>query len=434
MSPADDPRALAARVLRAVAAQGRSLSTELPAARRALARPQDRRLLGELVHGTLRHWWRLRGRARRHLRQPLRERDQDIEALLMLGVYQLQEMRVPVHAAVSTTVAATRALGKAWASGLVNAVLRNIAREAGAPAGAEPPEIRWSYPVWLVQALRQAWPGHWEALLEAGNARAPMVLRVNTRRIGHEAYLAHLAAAELPARPLRGLAAALVLERPVDVERLPGFAEGWVSVQDAAAQLAAPLLDPQPGERILDACAAPGGKAAHLLELCPGLAGLVALELEPGRLARLRSTAERLGLDMQSVEGDVRTPEQWWDGRPFDAILLDAPCSATGVIRRHPDIKLLRRAADIPALAALQRAALEALWPLLRPGGRLLYATCSILPVENSERVADFLRAHPDAALRTLPLPWARETAAGSQILTGTRDMDGFFYACLLKR
>lgn len=435
MPEGPDPRVLAARVLVAVAHAGRSLGTELPRHTAGLGDERDRRLTADLVYGVLRGYWRFRALVRRRLRQPLRARDADLEALLLVGAYQLLDSRTPAHAAVSSAVASTRTLGKPWASGLVNAVLRGLAGDAAEAADAlRDPEARWSHPAWLIDALRAAWPGHWQAILEAGNTRAPMTLRVNLRRTGRDAYQHELARTGIEAAALPDLPAALTLARPLDVRALPGFAEGLVSVQDAAAQLAAPLLAPRPGERVLDACAAPGGKTAHLLELCPGLGELVALDEDAGRLERVGETLDRLGLRATVVLGDASEPARWWDGRPFDAILLDAPCSATGVIRRHPDIKLLRRADDLPRLAARQRLLLAALWPLLAPGGRLLYATCSVLPQENADCVNDFIAAQNDAFLQQLPVPWALDTGAGCQILPGTRDMDGFFYARLLKR
>jgi 16S rRNA (cytosine967-C5)-methyltransferase len=353
--------------------------------------------------------------------------------LIAVGLFQLDEMRVPAHAAVKETVAASRNLGLPAASGLVNAVLRRYQRER--PALWEElscdPEFRWAHPAWLIDRITADWPADREAVLEANNRQAPMWVRVNRRRAPPAAWAARFAAAGGKAEP--GPAPeSLLLDRPLDVAELPGFSDGEVSVQDAAAQLAAGLLDPRPGELILDACAAPGGKTGHLLELAPE-ADVTALDSDAERAGRIRSNLARLGLNARVSVADAGCPGDWHDGRAFDAILLDAPCSGTGVIRRHPDIKLLRRPDDIAALAAAQDRLLDALWPLLRPGGRLLYCTCSILREENAGRADAFLRRHGDAAAAALPGPWGRTDGPGRQILPGETGMDGFYYACLNK-
>lgn len=361
------------------------------------------------------------------LDKPLKARDQDLKALLLVALYELQASRAPAPASVNEAVALAAQLDKDWARGLVNAVLRRYLRERAALDarldGLEP-AVASSHPQWLVEALQAAYPEDWPAVLAANNAHPPLVLRVNRRRLAREAYLAHLAAAGLAAQGQARTAAGVVLDAPVAVESLPGWREGWVSVQDGAAQLAAPLVNPQPGERVLDACAAPGGKTAHLLELAD--LDLWAVDISARRLGQIRENLQRLGLPAaRLIAADAAQPDAWWDGVPFDRILLDAPCSATGVIRRHPDIKLLRRAGDIPALAARQRALLAALWPLLRPGGRFVYATCSVLPTENAEQIAAFCASHADA--RCLALPGT------GQVLPGADGMDGFFYAVLEK-
>ncbi|QKT03493.1 16S rRNA (cytosine(967)-C(5))-methyltransferase RsmB [Ectothiorhodospiraceae bacterium 2226] len=427
-----DPRAAAATCLAEVLAQGRSLSAALPPQLAKLA-PAQRALAQELAYGTLRYRPRLAPALARLLRRPLKRRDADVEALMLAGLYQLTYMRVPAHAAVAETVSATAALGKDWARGVVNAVLRRYGREQEALLAEvdRDPAARWAHPRWLVQALREAWPQQWEAICAANNAHPPMTLRVNARRGTREDYLARLAAAGIEARPGAHAPEAIVLAAPLGVEALPGFAAGDVSVQDAAAQLAAHVLAPAPGERVLDACAAPGGKTAHLLERCPDIA-LTAVDVDAERLARLRENLTRLGLEAHLVAGDAADPT-WWDGRPYDRILLDAPCSASGVIRRHPDIKTLRRPEDLPALAAQQAKLLEGLWPLLRPGGMLVYATCSVLPVENAEQVARFLAQHPEARPLPLDAAWGAPAGAGRQILPGADSMDGFYYARLCK-
>jgi len=430
----NNPRALAADILQRVEHEGRSLTAALeetlPAARAA-----DRPLIQALCYGTLRHWFRLDALARQLLRKPFKAKDADLHALILLGLHQLDAMRIPPHAAVAETVGAAAALGKGWARGLVNGVLRNFQRRGqGLLAAAEQdPVARWNHPAWLIAALREAWPEHWQAILQANDRQAPMTLRVNRRRLTRDSYLARLGEAGIAAEPCAFSEAGLRLTEACDVSVLPGFAEGAVSVQDEAAQLAAELLDAQPGERVLDVCAAPGGKTAHLLERTPEIA-LQALDVAPLRLQRVAQNLDRLGLQATLSIGDARRPDDWWDGRPFQRILLDAPCSATGVIRRHPDIKLLRRADDITSLLELQAEILHAIWPLLAPGGMLLYATCSVLPAENRAQIDAFLQRHSDAEPRGLEAPWGRASGGGRQILTGEHDMDGFFYTCLNKR
>lgn len=428
-----DPRAAAARVLAEVVAGGRSLSDVLPPALVVLA-ARDRALAQELCYGTLRLLPRLRVLLDRLLDRPLKERDADVDALLLIGLYQLGHLAVPPHAAVSATVAAARLLGKPWAAGLVNAVLRRYGRERPAldAAVAADPQARHAHPAWLLERLRAVWPADWEAVAAAGNAHPPLTLRVNRLRITTEEYRARLAAEGRAAVPHPHAPDALTLAQPCPVEALPGFTAGLFSVQDAAAQLAAPLLRPQPGQRVLDACAAPGGKTAHLLETCP-TCEVVALDQDARRLTRVAENLTRLGLAADAVVGDAGNPAAWWDGRPFERILLDAPCSATGVIRRHPDIKVLRRPDDIARLAAEQERLLAALWPLLAPGGILVYATCSVLPEENRERITAFLQGQHDSHEIPIAVAWGRSADPGRQILPGEDAMDGFYYACLTK-
>ncbi|MFP4560039.1 MAG: 16S rRNA (cytosine(967)-C(5))-methyltransferase RsmB [Thiohalorhabdus sp.] len=390
----------------------------------------DRALLRELATGTVRWAVRLRAVLDDLLDRSLPRKEKRLEALLLVGLHQLSHTGIPPYAAVSATVGALT--GKqAWARRLVNGVLRRFGRERDdrlARVDNRSPALRHAYPDWLVEALGAGYPENWEAVLAAGNRPPPLTLRVRGDR---SAYLEGLAAAGIPGSALDAAPGAVALEEFLPVGALPGFAEGRVSVQDGAAQLAAALVAPRPGERVLDACSAPGGKLAHLLDWAPG-AEVVAVEAEAGRLARIRETLDRLGLEAGAlVHGDATAPAAWWDGRPFDRILVDAPCSGTGVIRRHPDIKHLRRPEDIPALAARQGALLEALWPLLRPGGRLVYATCSVLPAENREVVTAFLEGEPGARTATPEADWGRPDGPGRQILPGEQGMDGFYYACL---
>jgi 16S rRNA (cytosine967-C5)-methyltransferase len=433
-------RAAAARVVLAVARDGRTLEEALAAARLPEgARPS----VQSLSWGTVRWMPELEGCLRLLSTRPPGELDPVVRALLCVGLYQLAHGETPPHAAVAETVEAARELQKPRAAGLVNAVLRRFQRERDAVLARvhREPAARFAHPAWLVEAFCRDWPDDYESLLAAGNVQPPMWLRVNVRRTDAAGYARRLAEAGLEAQGCDFAPEALKLARPVDVGRLPGFAEGDVSVQDAAAQLAARLLGAGPGMRVLDACAAPGGKACHLLELRPDLGGLLALDLDEARNRRVRDNLARLRLEAEVVTADAARPESWWDGRPFDRVLLDAPCSGTGVIRRHPDIKLLRRPTDVQAFAARQRGLLEALWSVLAPGGRLLYATCSVLEAENSAVIGGFLRDTPGAAEVTesarlfLPAqPPARVRAVGLALPTGAADTDGFYYACIEKR
>jgi 16S rRNA (cytosine967-C5)-methyltransferase len=381
-------------------------------------------LVQELAYGTLRWYHRLDGIAALFLQRPLKAKDQDIHVLLLTGLYQLAYMRLAPHAAVDLTVAACAALKKDWAKGLINACLRSAQRETSRVNSAvnEQVDLRYSHPGWLVARLRDDHPRHWEEILEANNERPPLTLRINQQRTSREAYLRQLSEASCPGHAHATVPTAVVLDTPVPVEQLPGFSDGYVSVQDAAAQLAALMLDAQPGERVLDACAAPGGKTAHILEQTPGLAELWAVEVDAERSARLQHGLARLGLSARVIVADASKPAGWWDGVPFDRILVDAPCSATGVIRRHPDIKVRRLAADLGRLTDTQARVLDGVWPCLKPGGKLWYATCSVLRAENQQQIEDFLRRHPDAGL-----------AGERQILPGEEEMDGFYYACLHK-
>lgn len=428
-------RTAAVQVLLGVIAERRSLSDVLPRILSRLAKPEDGGLLQELAYGTLRWRWRLEALAALLLERPLKQRDKDLQLLLLLGLYQLMFMKLPPAAAVNATVEAVQDLDKQWARGLLNAVLRRFLRERDKLTSEVDLviEARLAHPGWLLDRLRSDWPGAWERLAVANNQRPPMVLRVNRQRSNRDEYLAELQAHGMEARPLRHALDGLVLTTPVDVTRLPGFSEGKVSVQDGAAQLAAPLLQLHPDQRVLDACSAPGGKACHMLELCPELSRLVALDADPARLDRLGASLRRLGLKAELKQGDARDPSGWWDQEPFDRILLDPPCSATGVIRRHPDIKTLRQPQDSTNFAIQQADMLQALWPTLRAGGILLYATCSVLGEENASQIEQFIKAHPDARAIPLHVGWGRETGVGRQILTGEDDMDGFFYAAVEK-
>ena len=427
-------RDAALEALRAVTLGGRSLNEALPAALEGVDEARERAFASEIAYGVLRWLPRLHHLLGLLTERPLRERDSDVRILLLVGLYQLLHTRVPPHAAVSETVAACARIGKPWARGLANAVLRRFLRERDdlLRVADRDDTARHAHPAWLIGVVRNAWPHDWQAILDAGNERPPMTLRVNIRRAGRDDYRRELAQAGIAADPCPHAAAGLTLHDPTDVCALPRFADGVVSVQDEAAQLAAPLLDARAGMKVLDACAAPGGKTAHLLELAPE-ADVTALDQSSSRLETMARNLDRLGLAAHLLCADAACPEQWWDGQPFERILLDAPCSATGVIRRHPDIKLHRRYADIARLAETQARLLDALWPLLARDGVLLYATCSILPEENSRQIEAFLSRTPDAIERPLEASWGRPTSPGRQILPHDERMDGFYYALLAR-
>jgi 16S rRNA (cytosine967-C5)-methyltransferase len=414
-------RAVAARLVARVLEERVAADDLLPAQGVAV---RDQPLLAALVLGALRWHYRLEWQAQRLLERPLARGQAALGALLRIGLLQLQELRIPPHAAVSATVDAAALLGARKAGGLVNAVLRRFQRERAEleRAALEVDEARFAHPRWLIDAIRADHPHAWQALLAANNAAPPLWLRVNLQRTTRADYLERLTDAGLAATAAPDVDTAVLVTPPVGVDALPGFAAGEVSVQDLSAQRAASLLDVQPGQRVLDACAAPGGKTAHILEAAGGACEVWAVDRDAVRLTRVRANLGRLGLTAHVVAGDAAAPEQWWDGKPFERILLDAPCSATGVIRRHPDIKVLRRPADVERAVALQARLLRALWPLLAPGGRLLYATCSVLKRENEAQVAAF-RAEEPAAGAVASLQLMPEEAGG----------DGFYYAGLRK-
>ncbi len=392
----------------------------------------DTSLLRAIAYGVVREYRLLVALSGLLLQKPLRD-EPEVQALLACGLYQLRSMRVPPHAAVGETVDAAAAMDKPWAKGLVNAVLRRYQRERAAIDGALPVNagIRQSYPDWLVAAVKADWPDSWRTVLAGGNEPGPLTLRVNRRLLGREAYLAELAAAGIEAEAVALAADAVRLASAMPVEEIPGFAEGRVSVQDASAQLAADLLEARPGQRVLDACCAPGGKTAHLLERIPDL-DLLALDSDAQRLQRVTENLRRSQVHARVEAADAAKPTVWWDGRPFDRILLDAPCSGTGVIRRHPDIKWLRRDTDLPRMAELQQRLLRALWPLLAPGGVLLYATCSVLKAEGEAVLSEFLGSHADARELPIAAEWGEARGIGRRIAPGGA-FDGFYYARLTK-
>lgn len=429
-----DVRAVAAQALDQIARGGVSLRSAFAQAAPRLPDPRDRALLSALLHEGARWWLRYDAVLDKLLQKPLRGREPVVHALLVLGLVQLAVLGLPEYAAVAGTVEAARALKRPQLAGLVNAVLRRFLRERAALEAAVGRDrvAHSAHPHWLVQELATDWPDEVDAVLAANNAAAALTLRVNRRRATRADLIERLLGAGHAAAPHAWLEDAVLLEESTDVTALPGYAQGHFSVQDGAAQLAPEVLDLADGQRVLDACAAPGGKTAHCLER--HALEMFALDRDSERLAGVRENLTRLGLRANLATGDAALPKTWWDGRPFDRILLDAPCSATGVIRRQPDIRLHRRGSDIARLAAEQMRLLDALWPLLRPGGRLVYATCSVLRRENQQQIESFLGRTPQAAARAaVPPRFGQVAGAGRQNLPGVDGMDGFFYAIVEK-
>lgn len=387
----------------------------------------------EICFGFCRHYYRLQAMA--DCLVDKRPKAIEVWIALLMGLYQLHYMHIPDYAVVKETVALLEKIKKVWAKGLVNAVLRNFCRKQdeilatlandAAFVHGQPPE--------LLQHLKSDWPNDWQSIAKANDAHPPMTLRVNLRKSTVAEYLSALKDADIEAEVHLVASEGITLKVPCDVYSLPGFAEGLVSVQDGAAQLAVSLLSLKPGQRVLDACCAPGGKTCHILESEPSLGDCVALDVDPKRLKRVKENLGRLHLEATLLQGDALSPERWWDGQLFDRILLDAPCSATGVIRRHSDIKLLRTDEEIIAVTKIQYSMLRSLWPLLAPGGLMVYATCSVIAEENEQQIADFVTSHSDCQVVKNLGTWGRATGHGQQILPGEYGMDGFFYSVLLK-
>jgi len=399
------------------------------------AQGRRRALVQELAYGTLRHWGTLDAIVRRLATKPIA--DPALHCLVAVAIYQLEHMRAPPFAVVDHAVNAAATLTRPAAKALVNALLRRFLREREALTAAVLPDpvARWSYPQWWIDRVQREYPEDWQALLAAGNARAPLVLRVNRRVTAREALLAAFDAAGLAGTPAGEYG--VIVEPAGAIRAMPGFAEGAFSVQDLGAQLAAPLLQVLPGQRVLDACAAPGGKTTHILELAD--VELDALDSDEERLARVRDNLDRLrlaGRQVRVVAGDAGAPMEWWDGRPYDRILADVPCTATGVVRRHPDVKWLRREADSESFSRQQTRLLDALWTCLAPGGLLLYATCSVFDAENEAQVNAFVARHPEALRETIIFP-PEVARCGAQLLPSlpgaSHNQDGFFYARLRK-
>lgn len=428
-SPGTASRLAAARVLDAVLHRGRSLKGEFGAELSKIADPRDRALVEAICFAALRNRARYGAALSAWVPKPLARGDGPLRAMLYVGFAQLDALKLPAHAAVDATVEATRALGRPHQAGMVNALLRRAQREGFPPA--DPSQV---WPEWLLAEVRRDWPQHADAILDASAAPAPLWLRVNRLHTNRDAYLLRLQAAGIAATVHDALPDALRIEDSLAVIDLPGFEDGVASVQDGSAQAVADALAPPAGGRVLDACVAPGGKAAHLLERAPSLR-LLALDIDSRRLRRTADTLRRVGVDaaVELKAADAADPAAWWDGVPFDAALIDAPCSATGIVRRQPDILLHRRPGDIDALVVTQAKLLDAVWTTLAPGGVLVYATCSILRRENADQIEAFLARTPDASVEPLAETFGHAAGAGRQRLPGEDGMDGFFYARLRK-
>lgn len=426
-------RAAAAQVIGNILNGKGSLSSLLPTIQIHVIE-KDRPLLQELCFGTCRFHPQLSAYIECLVDKPLRAKDSDIQALLLLGLYQLLHTRIPDHAALGETVEVARNLKKPWATTLINGVLRKFLRDKSKLDKLLGQNLAFqsNHPAWLGGMLHKQWPQQFDALINANNNHPPFTLRLNTRKISREDYLAKLAAQNIEAKATEFSPYGITLAQACDPRLLPMFAEGSLSVQDEAAQLSADLLELSPNLRVLDACCAPGGKTGHILERQPSVQ-LTALDTDERRLGRVRENLSRLGVAATVCAGDATQPNDWWDGEAFDRILLDAPCSATGIIRRHPDIKVLRTPEELDKLAKLQLQLLKSLWPLLKPGGVLLYATCSVIPKENIQIIEAFLKRQADASCDQLTPTWGIAQDYGRQLLPQDQGHDGFYYARLRK-
>jgi len=434
-------RAAAAKCCYAVIDKGRSLGDELPKQQEKIA-IKDKGLLQEICYGVLRYLPELESDVRVLMKKPLTGKQRVFHFLLLVGVYQIKYMRIPDHAAINETVAATGALKSRHMKALLNGVLRNFVRaqenkKTDSNQDKLPDSIKFNHPSWFIKKIQHAYPTKWQQILKANQQKPPMWLRVNQQHHSSAEYQVLLETNDVAVNFVEPLSQAIELSKPIDVMKLPGFEQGWVSVQDGAAQQAARLLGCQKGDIVLDCCAAPGGKTCHILEQTADIT-MTAIDIEASRLIKVEENLTRLNLTAKVLAADAADTKTWWQGQQFDRILLDAPCSGTGVIRRHPDIKWLRKATDIDNLVILQQKILKEIWSLLKPGGTLLYATCSILPQENSEQVALFIKENSDAKLVSIDNVNADinaddKSSIGWQLLPDEENMDGFYYAKLIK-
>lgn len=428
----DTSRSVALKILHKVF-QGRSLASVKNEVN--VLEQRQRALAMELVQGVLRWRWKLEYLLAQLMKKPLRAKEQELQLVLLLALYELMELSTPDYAVVNETVQLSRSLGKSWASGLVNGVLRSFIRDKSKYlSSTESDDVaKYSHPDWLIKLVRKDWPEHWQQILQANNQRPPLWLRVNRLQNETQQYKRLLDEQGIESTLHPAAPQAIMLERGIDVLSLPGFDQGAVSVQDVGAQLATGLLDLHAGQNVLDLCAAPGGKTCHILEFEPEIKKLVAVELEEQRMQRVKENLDRLKLDAELIVADATDSSSWWGGEFFDRILVDAPCSASGVIRRHPDIKSLRREDDLASLAHTQQKILQQAWHMLSPGGLLLYVTCSVLRQENEAQITMLLSEHNDADEVILDSSWGVGCGHGRQLLPGEYDGDGFYFACISK-
>lgn len=424
-----DSRQLALKILQSVIDKKESLSSAIPFYFNAEISAKDKAFAQMLVYGVLRHYFRLAAILPLLMKKKLKDKDSDIQIILLMALFQLMDTRVPDYACVDVSVNLCRTQKKKWAAGMVNAVLRNFIRQQQSLMQKiqSKPQAKYGHPQWMIDRLRNDWAESWEVILEQNNQQAPMALRINQQQLSVADFNERLN------EPVEVYDTGLILSHPREVNDLPGFAEGWFSVQDMGAQKAATLLDLKAQQTVLDCCAAPGGKTCHILEIDTSL-NVLALDISDQRLLRVQENLERLELSAELLAADASQPEDWAEGRQFDRILLDAPCSASGVIRRHPDIKWLRRKQDMSALIEIQQTILQKIWPLLVPGGKLLYATCSVFKDENENQIKQFLQQQKDAEEIKISASWGHDRPHGKQILPGDDGMDGFYYALLQKK
>ena len=433
-------RLTAANILHQVAQHGRSLQDVFNEQVPSDCSSTNHGLIKELVYGVLRIRSQLTFISNKLLNSPLKNKDALVLELICIGIYQLLAHATADYASVSETVNAAKSCKQPWAPSLVNKLLRRFQAEKTTfieQLKHAPEETLYAHPKWLLSALKSAWPSQWQAIAEANNTQPPMSLRVNEQQQNRSSYLQKLTASDLLAKITKLNSTGITLDKPTPINRIPDFQQGSCSIQDLAGQQVISFLDLKPGQRVLDACAAPGGKTCHMLEAEKNLERLVAIDQDPTRMLKIKENINRLQLphnNLQLVLADITHTKEWWDGSAFDRILVDAPCSATGVIRRHPDIKLLRRETDIQLQVQLQNRILNNLWPLLKKGGRLVYTTCSILPAENQQLIQQFLKEHKDAKEIKHEVSWALATNPGYQLLPGNNyNTDGFYYATLTK-
>jgi len=431
-------RQVALQVCFQVIEKGQSLTQQLEQQLSRLTIERDRGFCSELSYGLCRYYFVLDQQLQKQLKKPLKARDRDIHLLLLMGLYQIRFMRVGNHAAVNESVKLVLGLKKHWAKGLVNAVLRAYIRQIETESQDQVGELTeqehsLAYPDWIRKKLQQDWDEQAFAAMKAGNQQAPMVLRVDLTRISRSDYLQKLAESDITASAHPVIKQAVVLEQALAIDQLFGFENALVSVQDASAQIAADLLDCKTGMKVLDACAAPGGKTLHIMQASQQVQ-MTALDKNETRLQRVQENLQRAGLSAYLITADAAQPNDWFDGQLFDRVLLDAPCSASGIIRRHPDIRLLRKSQDIDSLMRQQQDLLQALWPLLKPGGLMVYSTCSMFKDENEYQLEKFMQRQSNCAERVInSVQWGQPRTIGRQILPGSHNMDGFYYACLEK-